>query len=103
MQELALAARCKIQEGTHVDGNLDGDLTTVDNLSVHLLNGLLLHLLGAKVDEAETTSLAGLTASLELANHITGNGAQGNLGGLGAISSKEFLELLKVSTVHVNW
>lgn len=76
-----------------VDGDLDGDLTTLDLLSVHLSNGLLLHLLRGKSNETESTSLAGFVAGLELLDHEAGDGAKGDLGGGWLISSEEFLEL----------
>ena len=76
-----------------VDGNLDGDLTTLDLLAVHLIDGLLLHLLAGQGDEAKTTSLASLTTGLQLLDHEARDGAKGDLGRRGLVSLKEFLEL----------
>lgn len=76
-----------------VDGNLDSDLTTLNLLGVHLLDGLLLLLLGAEGDETEATALTALVASLELLDHETRNGTQGDLGGDGLVGVEELLEL----------
>lgn len=64
-----------------VDGNLDGDLTTLNLLAVHLFASLLLQFLGGEGDESEATALARLVAGLELANHEARDWAKGDLGG----------------------
>ena len=76
-----------------INGDLDGDFTSLNLLAVHLSNGLLLQLLRGQGDESEATSLAGLTAGLELLDHEAGNGTQGDLGGRRLIGVEELLEL----------
>ena len=76
-----------------VDGHLDGDLTALDLLAVHLLNGLVLELLGAQSDKTEATALAALVTGLQLLDHEAGDGAQGNLGGDGLVVDEDLLEL----------
>ena len=76
-----------------VDGDLDSDLATLNLLAVHLLDGLLLLLLRAESDETETTALTALVASLELLDHETRNGTQGDLGGDRLVGVEELLEL----------
>jgi hypothetical protein len=76
-----------------VNGNLDGNLTALNLLSVHLRNSLLLELLGSQSDEAETTTLAGLTTSLELLDHKSGNRSKSDLGGRGLISLEKLNKL----------
>jgi hypothetical protein len=78
-----------------VNGNLDGNLTALNLLSVHLRNSLLLELLGSQSDEAETTTLAGLTTSLELLDHKSGNRSKSDLGGRGLISLEKLNKLSK--------
>jgi hypothetical protein len=82
-----------------VNRDLNGDLTALDLLAVHLGASLLLKLLGTKGDETETTALAGLTASLELLDHETGNGAEGDLGLGGGVVLED---LKKLGTVSIN-
>lgn len=77
-----------------VDGNLDSDLATLDLLSVHLRNSLLLELLRGKSDEAEATSLASLTPSLKLLDHKSRNRSEGNLSGGRLVSLEKLNELL---------
>lgn len=62
-----------------VNGDLDGDLTALDLLAVHVGASLLLELLRFESDETEATALAGLVASLELANHETRDGTESDL------------------------
>jgi hypothetical protein len=76
-----------------VDRDLNGDLTALDLLSVHLLARLLLELLGAECDETETTALAGLTTGLELLDHEAGDGAEGDLGLGGGVVLEDLKEL----------
>ena len=76
-----------------VDGDLDSNLTTLNLLSVHLLNSLVLLFLGAKGDETEATALTALVAGLELLDHETRNGAQGDLGRDRVEASEDVLEL----------
>lgn len=76
-----------------VNGDLDGDLATLDQFAVHLLDCLLLQLLGAQGDEAEATTLARLATSLKLLDHEAGDGTKSNLGRAGFVGGKEFLEL----------
>lgn len=76
-----------------VNGDLDSDLTSFDLLAVHLLDGLLLELLGTEGDETETTTLAGLVTGLELLDHEARNRAESDLGRNGLVGSKELLEL----------
>jgi len=64
-----------------VDGHLDSDLATFNLLAIHLADRLLLHGLVGKGDETEAAALARFISSLELLDHETGNGAQGDLGG----------------------
>jgi hypothetical protein len=80
-----------------VDRDLNGDLTALDLLSVHLLASLLLELLGAECDETEAAALAGLTASLELLDHEAGDGAEGDLGLGGGVVLEDLEELELVS------
>jgi hypothetical protein len=77
---LALAINVVVLLAGGVDRDLNSDLTALNLLSVHLVASLLLELLGAERNETETTALAGLTTSLQLLDHETGNGAEGNLG-----------------------
>lgn len=76
-----------------IDGDLDGDLATLDLLSVHLRDSLLLQLLGGECNEAKSTTLAGLIASLELLDHEAGNRTKGDLGRGWLVGSEKFLEL----------
>lgn len=76
-----------------VNGDLDSDLTTLNLLAVHLIDSLLLQLLGSQRDETETTSLAGLTTGLELLDHEAGDGAESNLGGRRLVGGEKLLEL----------
>jgi hypothetical protein len=78
-----------------VNGNLDGNLTALNLLSVHLSNSLLLELLGSQSDETETTTLAGLTTSLKLLDHESGNRSKSDLGGRGLISLEKLNKLSK--------
>jgi hypothetical protein len=78
-----------------VNGDLDGDLTTLNLLSVHLRASLLLELLGAEGDETETTALAGLTTSLELLDHEAGDGTKSDLGLGGRVVLEDLEELYK--------
>lgn len=80
-----------------VNGDLDGDFTSLDLLGVHLVDSLLLHLLGGKSNEAETTSLAGFVAGLKLLDHETGDWSEGDLGRGWLVSSEELLKLRCVS------
>lgn len=63
-----------------IDGDLNGNLATLNLLAVHLGAGLLLKLLGAQSNETEATALARLVAGLELLHHESRNGAEGDLG-----------------------
>lgn len=76
-----------------VDGDLDGDLAALDLLAVHSGAGLLLDLLSGEGDEAEATTLAGLVASLELADHELGDGTESNLGRSRVVLSEDLEEL----------
>lgn len=78
-----------------VNGDLDGNGTTINLLAIHLANGLGLELLVGEADETETAGLAALVASLELLDHEAGNGAQGNLGTDGLVGGEDLLELWK--------
>lgn len=80
-----------------VDRDLDRNLTALDLLSVHFVDGLLLELLRGKGDEAEPTALAALVAGLQLLDHKARNGAQGDLGGGRLVVGEDLLELLGVS------
>ena len=82
-----------------VNGDLDSDLTTLNLLSVHLVDSLLLLLLRGEGDETEATSLTGLVAGLELLDHETRDWAKGDLGRRWLVSSKEFLELERESVL----
>jgi hypothetical protein len=77
-----------------VDGHLDGDLTSLNLLSVHLVDSLLLQLLGSQGNESETSALAGLTAGLKLLNHESGDGSESNLGRRGLVDLEELQKLL---------
>jgi hypothetical protein len=76
-----------------VDRDLNGNLTALDLLAVHLVASLLLELLRAEGDESEATALAGLTASLQLLDHEAGDGAEGDLGLSGGVVLEDFKEL----------
>jgi len=76
-----------------VDGNLDSDLATLNLLPVHLRDSLLLLLLVGKSNEAEATTLAGLSASLELLDHEARDRAESNLGRRWLVGSEELLKL----------
>jgi len=76
-----------------VDGNLDCDFSTLDLLAVHLGNSLLLQLLRLKSNETEASALAWLVSGLELLDHESWNGSEGNLGRDGLVVVEEFLEL----------
>jgi len=80
-----------------VDRDLNGDLTALDLLAVHLGASLLLELFGTKGDETEATALAGLTASLELLDHETGDWAEGDLGLGGGVVLEDLEKLGQVS------
>jgi hypothetical protein len=82
-----------------VDSDLDGDLTALNLLAVHLVASLLLELLGAESDETEATALAGLVAGLELLDHEAGDGAEGDLGGGGGVVLEDLKKLYNVSYV----
>lgn len=77
-----------------IDSNLDGDLTPVDLLAVHLRNGLLLQLFRRKSNKPKSTALAGLAAGLEFFDHESGNGAKCNFGGGRLVSLEEIFKLL---------
>lgn len=85
-----------------VDSDLDSDLTTIDILTVHLLDGLHLEGLRSKGDETEATALAGFTTGLELLDHEVGDGAEGDLRGNWLVGSKELLQLFRVSIRYEN-
>jgi hypothetical protein len=85
-----------------VNRDLNGDLTALNFLAVHLVAGLLLELLGAEGHEAEATALAGLTASLELLDHEAGDGAEGDLGLGGGVVLEDLEELQIISTQSRN-
>lgn len=76
-----------------VDGNLDSDLTTLNLLAVHLVDSLLLQLLRSKSDEAEATTLAGLTSSLELLDHESRNRSESDLSRRRLVGLEKVLEL----------
>lgn len=76
-----------------VNRDLNSNLATLDLLAVHVRAGLLLHLLTTESHEAEATALAGLVASLELANHELGDRAEGDLGGGGGVVGEKLKEL----------
>jgi len=76
-----------------VNSNLNGDLTTLNDFAVHLGNSLLLHLLRSQCDKSEATTLARLTASLELLDHEAGDRAQGDLGRDRLVILEQFLQL----------
>lgn len=80
-----------------VDRDLNGNLTALDLLAVHLGASLLLKLLRTKGNETEATALAGLTASLKLLDHETGNGAESDLGLSGGVVLEDLEELEDVS------
>lgn len=82
-----------------VDGDLDGDFTAFNFLAVHLLNGLVLLLLGAESDETESTALAGFVTGLELLDHEARNRTQGDLGRDGLVGGKDLLELLLAQVI----
>ena len=95
---LALAAlEVVVLLARRVDRDLNGDLTALDLLAVHLAASLLLELLGAEGDETEATALAGLTTSLELLDHEAGDGAEGDLGLGGGVVLEDLKELEIVS------
>ena len=76
-----------------VDSNLDGNLTTLNLLSVHLSNSLLLELLGSKSDKSEATTLTGLTTSLKLLDHESRDRTKSDLGRRGLISLEKLNKL----------
>ncbi len=76
-----------------VDGDLDGDLASLNLLAVHLRDGLLLQFLRSQGNETKTTALASLTTSLELLDHESGDGSEGDLGGGRLVGGEELLEL----------
>lgn len=80
-----------------VDRDLNGDLTALNLLAVHLVTSLLLELLGAESDETETAALAGLTASLQLLDHEAGNRAEGDLGLSGRVVLEDLKELIPLA------
>lgn len=63
-----------------IDGDLHGNLASLDLLAVHLCNRLLLHLLRGKGDEAEAATLASLAPSLQLLDHESRDGSKRDLG-----------------------
>jgi len=77
-----------------VDRDLNGDLTALNFLAVHLGASLLLELLRAEGNETETTALAGLTAGLELLDHEAGDGAEGDLGLSGGVVLEDLKKLV---------
>jgi hypothetical protein len=83
-----------------VDSNLDGNLTTLNLLSVHLSNSLLLELLGSKSDKSEATTLAGLTTSLKLLDHESRDGTKSDLGRRGLISLEKLNKLILSQVVR---
>jgi hypothetical protein len=76
-----------------VNSDLDGDLTALDLLAVHIGTGLLLHLLSGKSNKTEAAALAGLVTSLELADHKLGDGTKSDLGGSRLVLSEDLKEL----------
>ena len=77
-----------------VDSHLDGNLSPINILAVHLLHGLLLQLLRSKGHEAKAAALALLAAGLKLLDHESGNGSQGDLSRERLVGSEELLQLL---------
>jgi hypothetical protein len=94
---LALALHVVVLLAGRVNRDLNGDLTALDLLSVHLVASLLLEFLRAEGNETETTALARLTASLELLDHEAGNRAEGNLGLGGGVVLEDLEELEFIS------
>ena len=80
-----------------VNSYLDCDLASFDFLSVHLIDSLLLELLGGKGHEAEAAALASLAPSLELLDHEAGDRAESDLCGRWLVSVEKLDELLHVS------
>jgi hypothetical protein len=76
-----------------VDGDFNGDFTSFDLLSVHLLDGLLLEIFGAESNKSKSTALARFVTGLELLNHEARNGTKSDLGGLGLVVLEQFLKL----------
>jgi hypothetical protein len=83
-----------------VNRDLNGDLTSLDLLAVHLVASLLLQLLTRESDEAEPTTLAGLVARLQLADHVLRDGTEGDLGGGGRVLGEDLDELLLAQVVR---
>jgi hypothetical protein len=78
-----------------VDSDLDSNLAALDLLAVHIGTGLLLHLLGGKSNKTEATALAGLVASLELADHELGDRTKSDLGRGRLVLSEDLKKLKK--------
>lgn len=84
-----------------VDGDLDGNLATLNLLAVHVGARLLLELLARERHEAETAALAWLVAGLKLADHELGDGTKGDLGGGGRVVGEDLEELSRKMSVKV--
>lgn len=63
-----------------IDGDLDGNLTALDLLAIHLRASLLLQLLRSEGDKAKATALARLVAGLKLLDHEARDGPESDLG-----------------------
>jgi hypothetical protein len=83
-----------------VNSNLDGDLTALNLLSVHLVNSLLLEFLGSQSNKAKATALASLATSLKLLDHESGDGSESNLGGRRLISLEKLNKLILSQVVR---
>jgi len=89
------SARVLVLLARAVNSNLDSDLAALDLLAVHIGTGLLLHLLSGKRNKTEAAALAGLVASLELADHELGDRTKSDLGRGRLVLSEDFEKLDK--------
>jgi len=83
-----------------VNRNLDDDVAVGNFNTGHLLDSLLLELLGSKCDKGKSTTLARLVACLELADHEARNRAESDLGRHRSILLEDLHKLLLVNVVR---
>lgn len=76
-----------------INRDLNGDLSSLNLLAIHVAACLLLQLFTSERDETEAATLAWLVAGLELADHKLGDGAEGNLGRGGRVVGEDLKQL----------
>lgn len=94
---ISLSVECVLLLTGAVNGNLDGEFASINLLSIHFRNGLLLKLLGRHSNKSKATSLAGLVASLELFDHEAWDGTESEFSGGRRVVLEDLEKLGQVS------